>query len=36
VLDEIGGFVETARRDAGGEEVVARLAARGGGVEWRS
>jgi hypothetical protein len=35
VLDEIGEFVETARRDAG-EEVVARLAARGGGVEWRS
>ncbi len=33
VLDEIGDFVETAKREAGGEEVVARLAARDGGVE---
>ena len=33
VLDEIGEFVETAKREAGGEEVVARLAARDGGVE---
>ena len=33
VLDEIGDFVETAKRDAGGEEVVARLVARDGGVE---
>jgi hypothetical protein len=33
VLDEIGEFVETAKREAGGEEVVARLATRGGGVE---
>lgn len=33
VLDEIGDFVETAKREAGGEEVVARLAAGGGGVE---
>ncbi len=33
VLDEIGDFVETAKLEAGGEEVVARLAARGGGVE---
>jgi hypothetical protein len=33
VLEEIGDFVETAKREAGGEEVVARLAARGGGVE---
>ncbi len=33
VLDEIGDFVETARSEAGGEEVVVRLAARDGGVE---
>ncbi len=33
MLDEIGEFVETAKREAGGEEVVARLAARDGGVE---
>ena len=33
VLDEIGDFVETAKREAGGEEVAARLAARGAGVE---
>jgi hypothetical protein len=33
VLDEIGDFVEAAKREAGGEEVVARLAARDGGVE---
>ena len=33
VLDEIGDFVETAKREAGGEEAVARLAARGAGVE---
>jgi hypothetical protein len=33
VLDEIGDFVETAKREAGGEEVVARLAAHGGDVE---
>jgi hypothetical protein len=32
-IDEIGEFVETAKREAGGEEVVARLAARDGGVE---
>ena len=33
MLEEIGDFVETAQREAGGEEVVARLAARDGGVE---
>jgi hypothetical protein len=33
VLDEIGDFVETAKGEADGEEVVARLAARDGGVE---
>jgi hypothetical protein len=33
MLDEISGFVETARDEAGGEEVVARLAAREGAVE---
>ena len=33
VLDEIGDFVEAAKREAGGEEVVAHLAARDEGVE---
>lgn len=33
VLDEIRDFVETARQEAGGEDVVARLTAREGGVE---
>jgi hypothetical protein len=33
VLDEIRGFVETAKGEAGGEEAVARIMARDGGVE---
>ena len=33
VLDEIRGFVETAKGEAGGEEAVARIIARDGGVE---
>jgi hypothetical protein len=33
VLDEIGDFVEAAKREAGGEAVVARIIARDGGVE---
>ncbi len=32
-LDEIRDFVETAKREAGGDQVVARLAVRDGGVE---
>jgi hypothetical protein len=32
-LDEIFNFIETAQAEVGGEEVVARLAAREGSVE---
>jgi hypothetical protein len=33
VLDEIDDFVETAKGEAGGEEAVARIIVRDGGVE---